>query len=245
MRPRLEACYSVAPRAAYWPRFATVLEYSARQHCPQWDVHVHQIDPPTLQLRLSDGHIANAHKLKAWALLVAGLPDGTPVLLLDVDTVILRPLDDIWDQPFDIAYTVRPTSYPINGGVLFVRISTQVRRFFLAWLAEQAKQCSDKARHQRYQRLWRGYNQAAWGALREEGHMDRLTMLPLPCQEWNCEDTTWARFDPHVTRILHVKDHVKNAILSPRAIHHPLHRAMAQRWLAVEAQIQEAHAGAR
>ena len=205
-RPRLEACYF--GDSAQWERMATVLRMTAETQCPEWKVSVRRIlpEPRTSALGLAPS-VANTQKLDEWCRIIGTAANGDRILLIDADTAILRPLDDVWEREFDLAYTTRRRARtPFNGGVLFVRVSPVVRRFFVEWAAENNKMLADGEYHRQYRLKYFGLNQAAFGKLLEDGRLDDLQLLELPCVEWNCEDTSWKRFDASRTRILHIKD---------------------------------------
>lgn len=248
MRPRLEACYFGAGPHGMWDRLANVLRFTADTHCPSWNVTVRRINPVPRESALGLGpNVANTQKLEEWVRLVTEASDGERMLLIDADTAILRPLDDIWDREFDLAYTTRyQARTPFNGGVVFVRVSPAIRAFFTAWWAENLAMLGDAAYHQQYRLKYFGLNQAAFGALLEREALANVTVLELSCLEWNCEDTSWKRFDPDRTRILHVKDgitqddgNLRKAIFrgdtAPARV-----QALAERWKQLEADANRA-----
>jgi hypothetical protein len=238
MTPRLESCYFTELRNDPWTRLARNLAFTAAEHCQGWTVRVAAL-PPYRQssampgIALIDGYTANTYKLDHWCQVVQDAADGTELLLIDTDTLILRPLDDVWAQPFDLAYTVRPARFPFNGGVVFLRVSAATRAFVLRWRDENRRLFRDKAAHQIERRKYGGINQAAFGALLERGEATDLRIVRLPCAEWNCEDSTWASFDPAVTRILHVKSMLRKAVLgfagAPPAL-----KALVQVWRTID-----------
>lgn len=221
MTPRLEACYFQGPPATpknpcgsdgRWSRMAAVLEASARRHCPAWRVAVTAIGTAPVGSALGvETYERNTHKLDHWAAVVADAEDRDRLLLIDADTIVLRPLDDVWSLDFDLAYTVRPKRFPLNGGVVFLRVSDRVRAFVTRWAALNRAMLN--APKPTWKAEFGGINQAAFGTLLAEGDHG-LTLLGLPCAEWNCEDTSWPSYDPAVTRILHVKDALRRACLS-------------------------------
>lgn len=216
MRPQLHAPYfDFAGDAHKWRRMAAVLEHSARQHCPNWDLHVDQIqvvaEPPF-------NKSANASKLHDWTRRVCEAPDGAQLLLMDSDCVIQRPLDDIWERPFDIAFTHRRPcvrKIPINGGVVFLRVSEPVRAFFCAWLDENVAMLRDKAHHRRWYPIYGGMNQSALGAMLEGGRLEHLKVEWLPCSEWNVADAEWASHWK-TGRILHLKGDLRLVLFEDR-----------------------------
>ncbi len=209
--PVLYACHFGGGLHKQWPRLARVLAATAAQHCPDWTVRVEALPAPKPMLRASPGHIANTHKLDRWCEILMTASDDTRVLLIDADTVVLQPLDSIWDLPFDLAYTARPegTRFPLNAGVIAVRVNARSRAFVTAWRDENRRMLADPARHLPWRKRFGGINQSALGAVIGEV---ALHLVALPCVEWNCEDSTWKDFDPAVTRILHVKSQLRLAI---------------------------------
>lgn len=212
-RPRLISCYFT--EGERWPRLAGVLEHTAHQHCQGWDIRVSRLQMPT-QPAIADCYAANSHKLAHWCQEVDAAPDGTPMLLIDADTAILRPLDDIWDQPFDMAYTVRPprSRYPFNAGVVFVRASLRSRAFLAYWLDVNQRFLGNQRDHETWKRRYGGINQAALGHVLDlcPNVFGSVQLLTLPCATWNCEDDSWATFDPQATRILHVKSDLRRLV---------------------------------
>lgn len=234
--PILFAVYDETPRSPYWGRLARALKRSAQQHLPAWRIEVRRDGPRYFAPGLSLLHLGNTNKLEEWADTVEEAPDGQRLLLIDADTVILRPLDDVWSWPFDLAYTVRRPDwkFPINGGVVFLRVGPGVRRFFRSWVLENRRMTVDGAYHQRWKHEFGGINQAAFGALLRGGALRGLALLELPCQEWNCEDSAWRDFNAS-TRILHIKAHLRHAVL--QRIGSPPHlEQLADVWRAFDAQ---------
>lgn len=212
--PLLYGCYFGLGLQRQWPRLARVLVAAATRHCPEWTVRVDSLPPPKPVPRASPGHVANTHKLDRWCEVIAGAAAGDRVLLVDVDTVVLRSLAPIWDQTFDVAYTIRPdgTRFPINAGVVAVQVNPRSRAFLTAWRDENRRMLADPARHLPWRKRYGGINQSALGAVLASPAARQATLVQLPCVEWNCEDSTWASFDPAVTRILHVKSQLRLAI---------------------------------
>lgn len=221
--PRLVACYfnTRHDAADQWSRMAAVLSSTARAHCPTWEVVVNRITPsPAKAAGGSIAYEANTQKLDYWAAAVAGAPDGIEMLLMDVDTFVVRPLDDIFDGThFDFAYTERETGaslFPLNAGVILVRVSERVRAFMELWRSENRKMLTDPLYHRPWNRKYAGINQAALGKVLESRAAADLgvAVARLPCAEWNCEDSAWTQFDPARTRIVHLKSALRLAVFA-------------------------------
>jgi hypothetical protein len=103
------------------------------------------------------------------------------------------------------------------------------------WLDSNARMRADR----KLQSVWRRYqgiNQRALGQLLEERRHELGDVRQLPCAEWNCEDSAWPSFDPAITRIVHVKSALRDAVFhspTPPAVK-PHLRSLARTWLALE-----------
>lgn len=214
---RLESCYFGQYGNPRWERMARVLSYTASLFCPSWSVNVTPIGPNGENQRIARKLTNNTHKLEHWADIVEASSDGERLLLIDTDTMILRSLDAVWDQPFDVAITTKVAEYPINGGVVFLRASQAVKTFMATWREVNRQMLNDPGFHQPWKRRFAGMNQAALGYILTE-HRPALNIVELPCAEWNCQDDTWPLFAPEVTRIVHVKAALQLACLEAQPI---------------------------
>jgi hypothetical protein len=235
--PRLDACYFTGSHPL-WRRLAAVLETSAQQHCPDWEIRVREIAPaPATSAIGHESHARNTQKLEHWCEIVSAATSGDRVLLIDADTFILRPLDHIWSRAFDLAYTTkRGAKFPFNGGVIFLRISDRVKAFVGDWAARNRGMLSDRVHHVRWRQRYGGINQGSLASLLAE-NTHGLAIQELPCLEWNCEDSAWAAFDPDVTRIVHVKSALRRAIFQTIRPSRPDKTLvpLIERWRALEA----------
>lgn len=206
---RLYSCYFGGDE---WEAMARALRYSATKCCPGWRVDVERIEAPP-----PGGdpcYVTNTAKLARWRDVVWDSPDGERLALVDTDAMILRDLTPVWDRSFDIAYTVTaPKSrLPFNAGVVFVRVGPGTRDLFMRWYREDDAMMRDRSRHERWRVRFGGINQAALGAIMRDDWPVGLDVVQLPCAEWNCENSTWAAFDPKVTRVVHVKSSLRRSI---------------------------------
>lgn len=240
MTPRLVSVWFDGDSHQY-PRLARVLDFTARRHCPSWEIDVRRIEEPKIHGNLGRFAGDNHRKLEEWVAAVDVAPDGTGVLLLDADTFVCRPLDDLWDLDFDFAYTVRPPGarLPINAGVIAVRAGDRSRRFLHAWLdRDLAFLRRPDGDMKDWRKRYGGQNQASLGATLTVGFnpVPDLAVSALPCETWNCEDLCWSTFSPE-TRIVHVKSALRmdifNLGLAPRVKH------LSDLWKALESEAAE------
>ena len=228
MKSRLFAVWFWSPtQSDQYEKLAAVLRHTASKFNPDWTIDVRKIQPSSRRSASgAQSHADNNYKLEAWAREVREAPDGERLLIVDADTFVVGELDSLWDHPFDVAYTYRENAerFPLNGGVIAVRVGYESRRFFDAWVAQDAAFFNDAALHEPYQRKYGGMNQASLGYLIDRGDFN---LAALPCGVWNCEDTNWATFGEH-TRIVHVKSALRLAVFSLATNRHV--RKLAALW---------------
>lgn len=226
---RIVSCWFPMPAVGNkFDEMARVFEYTALKQCPDWTLSLTKLAMPARMLGKPDNHIANTWKLDHWVEQVHAAADGDEILLIDSDTMILRPLDPIWEQAFDIAYTARAAEYPhpLNGGVVFVRVSDRSRAFLEEWKRINRAMLNDRALRD----LWRKYaglNQRALGKMLN-AKQQVAHIIQVPCLEWNCEDSEWKNFDPALTRIVHIKSGLRSAIFGP--VRRPHHQPLIRIW---------------
>lgn len=131
-----------------------------------------------------------ARKLVAWCEALDAVKNGERVVFLDADTMVNKPLDAAFDHEFDVAYTTRPGRWPINSGVVFARMSADVRLFFKEW-----RDCTEwiLADDEAYAVAVAHYGAADQASLAmtvvQPQHWG-TSFKALPCSTWN--DTTCA-----------------------------------------------------
>jgi hypothetical protein len=234
----LYACYFNAD--GRWGRLARVCQSTAREHCPDWTVTVEKIKARQVDRRGEIPFNDNTVKLDRWCEVACALPDGAELLLIDADVMILRPLAPLWDLPFDVALTRRPelSRFPFNAGVVGLRISPAVREFMTQWRDINRRFLADRKLHKPWQRRFGGINQAALGCVLEQDvDATVLDVRRVPCETWNCEDSTWRAFNED-TRIVHVKSMLRSAIFDGVA-GVASYRALVARWRSLDRKAME------
>lgn len=222
-------------------RMADVLEYTAHQHCPGWSIEVNEMPRAPIEhySEAPENFIFNVQKVDAWADAVQQAEDGDRLCILDCDTMILGPLDPVWDREFDFAYTGKRGKLVLNSGVIFVRVSATSRRFVRAWAKMSHDMIADIGLHRMWRRKSPGMTQPALTALLRSSFMRRLeiNILELDCQTWNCEESGWGQFNKDV-RILHIKGHLRSATFGGAVTARRLRLAhLARLWHSTEAEL--------
>jgi hypothetical protein len=215
---------------------AKVLEHTAKKHLPSWDVRVVEERPQLYDSAMGNAsHGWNTQKLVWWRDTVVNAPDGARVLVIDGDTAILRPLDPAWELRFDVAYTVRPRGLPLNGGVMFLRVSDRTRRFMCLWAEHNLRFIGDAEAHGPWRDKYAGINQAALGyVLEREDH--GCAIVQLQCKEWNaCSPDL---FVPGLSRVLHIKSGFRRALFQPDPVTRRQYKPLIDLWTGLEAEVR-------
>jgi len=156
----------------------------------------------------------NNAKLWMWSDFVSSQPDDARVMLCDVDLLILKDVRSVFDDGFDIAYTVRDARVPFNSGVMFIRVNDRSRLFVHEWARASQRIVDMGRRAEFYIKDCVGGNQKAF---RDTKRIcvewdDPPYIVPIPCEIWNCEQESYSKFSEE-TRVLHVKGWLREAAL--------------------------------
>lgn len=84
-------------------------------------------------------------KLHAWRMACSLFPDE-PLCFVDCDTLLVRPLDDLFTGGWDIAYTWKDELFPINTGVMLARDGRAAAALFGEMVPRVERIISDQAR---------------------------------------------------------------------------------------------------
>lgn len=206
-KPRLEAVYFGGDE---YIRLAKVLELSAIVRLgDRWDINVVKVDGHEYKAALRSKYVRqglfsdNAHKSLHWSRIVNESEDGDCLLLIDVDTYIRDSLDEIWSYDFDVALTTRDYKWPINSGVVFVRVNSRSKLFFKFVAQETIKMLGDANYHLPYEEKYGGIHQAAIGYVLDNKLVNDLNVLEIPCSVWNSEHTSRVKDNLDEAKIIH------------------------------------------
>ena len=193
----------------------TAMRNSIEANFPAADLVVEQIEQPRFGKWLPPFVYANDLKIEHWARFVEQCADGEQVALMDCDTLVLRPLDDAYATDFDIAYTVRTGKVPFNSGVVFLRVNDKARRFMRQWATENHAIVKKGSQALSIIAEYAGPNQRAMKTMLDRcaSTATGIKIRALPCTIWNCEQESYAKFNPDKTAVLHVKSWLREMLL--------------------------------
>lgn len=207
-----------------YARMAAVLEHTARKHNPRAEVRVWNFDPnPTNR---SDAFVTKARE---WTRVINDAPDGTEIVLLDTDTMVLGDLQSAFDL-FDgfAAVTTRGIGreewVTLNSGVLFVRASDFARMWFATWERRTLPWTKRNEPH----RIRFGDQNALIEMCQSRGTRPH----PLPCVIWNAEQHCWPPVDG--CRVVHVKSDARRILFGGRLHGNFGADRVAEMWLEAE-----------
>lgn len=162
--------------------------------------------------------VANTIKLNAWvrAFRTARLM-GNRIVLMDTDTYVLGSLEEAFlegidGRPCDVLITERPYKVPFNAGVVFAQPTPGAEEFMAAWLRWNATIFFNPDRFHDKVHAAGGINQAALTELLAEG-LPGVRIGRLRCEIWNCEQTSWNKFDKNKTKVVHLKGDLRRRCL--------------------------------
>ena len=160
-----------------------------------------------------NSYIANSVKLNWWADKIK--KESGNICLIDGDTVVLKDVEHVFDQDFDIAYTRRSASVriPINGGVLFVKPSERIHDFFDKWVLTNNEMLTNRALHLAWAKIYQGINQASFGYMISR-YRSNLKIIEVPCSKYNaCDKVNWFNIN-NETHIMHIKSELRQACIN-------------------------------
>lgn len=191
---------------------ARALGASVKANAPECTAEIVRVPAP---LRL-DTFSSNTEKLAHWRKRVDALPNGKRLVLIDGDTLVLRPLERAFAAfKTPIAMTSKGDKVQrmrYNCGVVFVRGGAAAREFFAKWCEINNRFYENRPLHAPFEARHGGINQAAWGAMRE--HADPLcaSVSDLPCDVWNaCYPPLWTTASERAA-VVHYKSDLRAAI---------------------------------
>jgi hypothetical protein len=233
---RLETVVFPTSKLYRYRRMADVLKLSCAENYPDGRLSIHLVDCADKELfamarrKCERRFIENARKMKYHAQIIRAAADGELLCMLDCDMMVLRPLEPMPSDDFDLAYTPRPagSNFRINTGVYWVRVSNALKSFVDAWEHAVQEMLKDEALHHewRVQHRYGGIHQAAFGYMLQRA--SGLEIAELPCAEWNCVDGLWAlATNP---RLVHIMGQLRDCCFRHLRPGSPAMARMVEKW---------------
>lgn len=218
-----------------------VFIYSIEKHNPEAVWISNSLLEPHLNGQVK-GFITNTVKLMKWVEELEMCDEGDHVILMDCDMLVIGDLSEAFGKDFDVAYTYRTQcKYPVNGGVIFVKVNKRSIEFFKKFLEINNRMLiEDLELHKEYRAKYAGMNQAAFGYMLEhESHIARLD--GLPCSTWNvCDHYTEALAGD--ARVLHIKGKLRKNIFAPQILNDDLEKPTLM-WQEYKRELDEQNKG--
>ena len=216
-------------KAHEWGLMKRALFNSLKKNTRDVEINIYEMKAPQTRSPIRYGYVANNAKLKVW--INEALNSDLPVVLLDIDMIVVRDLYEIFELDFDIAVTERPTRAWNNGGAIYIKPTERAKEFIRAWVAYDTELLNSGAENRppalhaaQTRTRHMGMNQPSlvdilqrgsdYETIRDSAMIDvnGCKILKVPCQVWNNCDHTWHQFDEK-TRVIHTKSNLRSMIL--------------------------------
>lgn len=218
-----------------YARLASVFEKSVRQNCPTAELTIERMTAPK-ETKRNKGMTSNHEKFKVWNRFVQEADRGENIILMDVDMLVLADMAAAFEEEFDIGLTRRTsTSWPYNGGVVFVKVNGTSRAFVKRWGEIDAQMYADSKFHDPYKKAYKGQNQASLGWMVEHNEPGAV-IHEFPCAVWNACNEDWLRLNLDHTRAVHIKSTLRHYCLGRTQGMPSKMRHICKRWREYEAQ---------
>jgi len=190
-------------------------------------VHVAETGMPDPGLYENPFFAINTRKLAIWRDMAWGAQ--RPIVLLDTDMLVLRPLVDAFaDFEGEVGITVRPDGL-LNAGAVYLRPGEAAQGFMDRWCEVNDALFEHEFELMAWQEKQPGMNQPALRKLLDQGE----PVCELPCWKWNCMDSCWRDFQLGETGVLHLKGALRRCVFDGGPVPRGADMAaMVGRWFA-------------
>ena len=203
-----------------WEMFRDGLARSVDWHCGQ-GVELRLVELP--EPEQPGNYPAQNWKLREWVRQAEeALVDGVNLVLVDVDTLFLRDVEEVFDLGFDVAVTRRDRPHWLNAGVVYLQPTVESVAIMRMWESVDSQMLADTEYDRHVRRTvphHMGQNQPAFAYLYEQGRLPGAVEV-LECAVWNvCEDIYWRNMREDAA-VLHVKSQLRQALAGNREVLH-------------------------
>jgi hypothetical protein len=156
----------------------------------------------------------NHCKLAAWFSYLKKTKDN--IIFADCDMIALSDPSSVFDNDFDIGYTVRTSEgagCPINGGIVIVKPSKASIDFMRLWARIDLQMMINKEFHDQYVTKYSGLNQSSFGYLLENPTFYDAKLKPFTTEFYNAVECDWINTNDKST-FVHIKTRLRRACLS-------------------------------
>lgn len=193
-------------------RFASTLERSVHENCPDANLMLEEQSPPPKISNLPSNGVNNLAKVLKWQRFANSA--RRPFILMDADMFVNRDIAPVWTEDFDVAYCLRPHRCPIIGGFIPCRPTASMREFMRRWVCHVSALAINPTEAKREMSKYGGLLQCGLNYLRDD-NQDGIKTVELSADTWNCCDQVWHTFDED-TRVVHMKGRLRQAAMKAR-----------------------------
>lgn len=174
---------------------------SAKNYMPEVEVVVHSTFAP--ERTVTDSVDGNLVKLQKQQKII--WQETEPFIFADCDLKFFGDITDVFEDDFDIAFTERTnraTAPPLNVGIVFVRPSDGVRKFYDEWLKSAEWLINHTTVLNHYLTRYKGICQAALARVSEQRFPIKIELYP--CSVYNACIEDWKKGIQDVSRVVHL-----------------------------------------
>jgi hypothetical protein len=198
------------PGEQQYARCLCALRASVKRNAPSSELVVLELRHPAAVKGAYQGWVNNHIKLLAYS----QVKIDQPTAFIDVDTLVLRDLSQLFDRySFDVAAARRPApkEHLFNGGVVLFKPTARAREFMKKWIEIDERMLRDQAFHMPWHKKYNGQNQASFGYLYETQRKAKIAELPTAML--NACEQDWPTISTVKPYVLHVRKRLMKAAM--------------------------------
>ncbi len=192
------------PERDTYARCLRAFKASIARNNPEAELLVIDLEPPATVDGAYQGWVNNHIKLRAYSRVTI----DQPTVFVDVDTIFLRDVSELFTDQFDVAIGQRPNwsgkRVRYNGGVVLFRPTEAATTFMAQWIRIDTRMLRDQSFHMVWKRKYNGQNQASFGYV-VETELGETRLERYPTGVLNACEQDWPRVQKEVPYILHVR----------------------------------------
>jgi hypothetical protein len=151
-------------------------------------------------------------KLRFFGDALNGIEESAPVLFIDCDTLLVRPVEWIFSESdFDVCFTWKEDGFPLNSGVMPARNTARLRTFLVDWNERTQAILASQAEEAKARESFGAADQMSLAQLVCRGEVMRAAKDSDPAQRASAYDGKYVMGEgQHALRLLGVNCHYLN-----------------------------------
>lgn len=215
-----------------YTRLRDVLVGSMSENMPDATLTVLELPRVGEKEGVHQGFVNNHYKLRAQLDYVGTITH--PTILIDIDTMVLKPLESAFESEFDVGVTKRNHKrLPLNGGVIFLHPTEGAQKWLHDMRSADERLEAGDPEICAFMERYGGVNQSAMGYLLETHSVEDVRYKWFDGRIWNaCDRADWKAVSKK-TRVIHIKSQLRDGFFMPEICELD-HRDIVQRAMRYE-----------